>query len=111
MMTDTIHTQAPGRPALAAAGLLAIVSAAAPAWAANEITWRPASSIIRLAKGCGDWAPTWAADGNIYTPYGDCNGVTGKLTPKRSMGLARRQRRDRGRHRHRRPGRARHRPQ
>ena len=71
-MTDTIHTQGPGRAALAAAGLLAIVSAAAPAWAANEITWGPASTIIRLAKGCGDWAPTWAADGNIYTPYGDC---------------------------------------
>src|SRR3954447_7103781 len=89
MMTDTIHTQGPGRAALAAAGLLVIVSAAAPAWAANEITWSPASSIIRLAKGCGDWAPTWAADGNIYTPYGDCWGVTGKLTPKRSMGLGR----------------------
>jgi hypothetical protein len=78
-----------GRAALAAAGLLTIASAAAPAWAANEITWAPASSIIRLAKGCGDWAPTWAADWNIYTPYGDCDGVTGKLTPKRSMGLGR----------------------
>src|SRR3954451_18503338 len=89
MMTDTVHTRAPGRAALAAAGLLAIVSAAAPPWAANEITWSPASSIIRLAKGCGDWAPTWAADGNIYTPYGDCWGVTGTLTPKRSMGLGR----------------------
>ena len=88
-MTDTIHTRGPGWAALAAAGLLAIVSAAAPAWAANEITWAPASSIIRLAKGCGDWAPTWAADGNIYTPYGDCNGVSGTLSPKRSMGLAR----------------------
>ena len=24
----------------------------------------------------------------IYTSYGDCNGVTGQLSPKRSMGLA-----------------------
>jgi hypothetical protein len=42
-----------------------------------------------MAKGCGDWAPTEAADGNIYTPFGDCWGVTGTLTPKRSLGLAR----------------------
>src|SRR4051812_45312668 len=80
-----------GRAALAAAGLLLAggLAAAAPARAGNHITWSPVSTIIRLAKGCGDWAPTWAADGNIYTPFGDCWGVTGKLAPKRSMGLAR----------------------
>jgi hypothetical protein len=53
----------------------------------NAITWD--STVIRKAQGCGDWAPTEAADGNIYTPYGDCWGVTHTLTPKRSMGLAR----------------------
>ena len=52
----------------------------------SAITW--ASAITRLAPGCGDWTPTWAANGLIYTLYGDCNGVTGQLSPKRSMGLA-----------------------
>jgi len=52
----------------------------------SAITW--ASSITRLAKGCGDWTPTWAPDDRLYTMWGDCNGITGKLTVKQSMGLS-----------------------
>jgi hypothetical protein len=55
----------------------------------SAITWRATSSILRLARGCGDFSPTWAADNNLYTAYGDCKGMSGTLTPKRSMGYAR----------------------
>src|SRR5262249_52336344 len=37
----------------------------------DKITWAP--TVARFAKGCGDWTPTWAADGNLYTAWGDCN--------------------------------------
>jgi hypothetical protein len=55
--------------------------------AVDKITW--AATVTRQAKGCGDWTPTWAANGNLYTAWGDCNGVTGLLSPKRSMGFSR----------------------
>jgi hypothetical protein len=54
---------------------------------ARAITW--SSTITRLASGCDAWTPTRAPDGSFYTAYGDCNGASGALSPKRSMGLAR----------------------
>ena len=39
----------------------------------------------RTAAGCDSYTPTWAPDGNLYTLYGDCNGLSGVLSPKRSM--------------------------
>ncbi|MFL5334784.1 MAG: hypothetical protein ACJ8H8_16745 [Geminicoccaceae bacterium] len=52
----------------------------------NAITWAP--EIKRLARGCDALAPTWAANNLIYTSFGDCTGVTGTLSLKRSMGLS-----------------------
>jgi hypothetical protein len=54
----------------------------------TAITWSAASTIKHLASGCDSFSPTWAADGNMYTAYGDCKGVSGTLA-KQSMGLAR----------------------
>ena len=56
------------------------------AGSANAITWE--TTVRRLARGCDAWTPTWAADDRIYTAWGDCNGVSGTLAPKRSMGLS-----------------------
>jgi hypothetical protein len=50
----------------------------------TAITW--SSTITRTATGCDSYTPTWAPDGNLYTLYGDCNGLLGILSPKRSMG-------------------------
>ena len=52
------------------------------------ISWSAPSTITRYAAGCGNFSPTWAPDDQLYSSYGDCNGVTGTLTPKRSMGYA-----------------------
>ena len=53
----------------------------------NAITW--SSTVTRLAGGCDAYSPTWAPDNRLYTSWGDCNGLTGALSPKRSMGLGR----------------------
>jgi hypothetical protein len=73
-------------PALA--GLVVLAGFAAPACrdATNEnlealtassigqITWDPKSEMRQIAssKGCDSWITTWAPDGNLYTPVGDC---------------------------------------
>lgn len=54
----------------------------------TAITWGAPASVLRFAGGCDGFSPTWAADGDMYTAYADCNGVSGALS-KRSMGLAR----------------------
>jgi hypothetical protein len=40
----------------------------------GPITWdsRAAMKQIASTKGCDSWTPTWAADNNLYTAYGDC---------------------------------------
>ena len=55
----------------------------------SAISWSSPTTLTRYAAGCGDFSPTWAPDDQLYSSYGDCNGVTGTLTPKRSMGYAR----------------------
>jgi hypothetical protein len=55
----------------------------------SAISWSPTNTIVRYAAGCDSAEPTWAPDDQLYTSYGDCNGVTGTLTPSRSMGYAR----------------------
>jgi hypothetical protein len=40
----------------------------------GPIQWDPQSQMIQIAStiGCDSWTPTWAADGNLYTAFGDC---------------------------------------
>src|SRR5512133_2484456 len=40
----------------------------------GQITWDPKSEMKQIAssKGCDSWITTWAPDGNLYTPVGDC---------------------------------------
>jgi hypothetical protein len=55
----------------------------AAATVVGPITWDPKSQMKQIAstKGCDSWIPTWAADGNLYTEYGDCRpkGVPQKI--------------------------------
>jgi hypothetical protein len=56
---------------------------------AGTIRWDAKSQMKQVAstRGCDSWTPTWAADGNLYSGYGDCRmrGVPLKL----GMGFAR----------------------
>jgi hypothetical protein len=49
----------------------------------GPITWDAKSLMkqITSSHGCDSWIPTWAADGNLYTEYGDCRpkGVPQKI--------------------------------
>ena len=51
-----------------------------PAGAAQPLTWSGVAA--EAARGCDAFTPELADDG-ATTQYGDCNGLTGKLTPKR----------------------------
>ena len=44
------------------------------------------ASFRQLAKGSDNWATTWAADGSVYTSYGDGDGFGDK---RQSLGFAR----------------------
>lgn len=52
------------------------------------ITWEPASSIERRARGSDNWPMTWADDDAQYTAYGDGNGFEPFVKNKLSMGIA-----------------------
>src|SRR3954468_18947035 len=56
-------------------------------WAANALTW--GRVVASTAAGCDAFTPVRAADGHHYTSFGDCNGLTGTLLPKLSMGFGR----------------------
>jgi hypothetical protein len=49
----------------------------------GPITWDAKSLMKQIPSthGCDSWIPTWAADGNLYTEYGDCRpkGVPQKI--------------------------------
>jgi hypothetical protein len=49
----------------------------------GPITWDAKSLMKQIAstRGCDSWIPTWAANGNLYTEYGDCRpkGVPQKI--------------------------------
>jgi hypothetical protein len=51
--------------------------------AVGSITWDSKSQMKQIAstRGCDSWIPTWAANGNLYTEYGDCRpkGVPQKI--------------------------------
>src|SRR5690242_11763330 len=60
----------------------------APSSIIRGVTWAPAESIVRQAKGGDNWPLTWADDDNLYTAYGDVNGFPPRLQQKLSLGLA-----------------------
>ena len=60
----------------------------------TDITWAPASTIVRLATGgtmrdgSDNWPVTWAQDDCIHTAYGDGYGFEPGLPQKLGMGFA-----------------------
>jgi CubicO group peptidase (beta-lactamase class C family) len=52
------------------------------------ITWAPASTIIRRAKGGDNWPMTWGDDDVLYTAYGDGNGFEPFVPKKLSIGFS-----------------------
>ena len=55
----------------------------------KQITFAPAATIVRRAKGSDNWPMTWADDDALYTAYGDGNGFEPFVPAKLSLGLAR----------------------
>ena len=55
----------------------------------TEVSWAPASEIVRRADGSDNWPITWADDDALYTAYGDGWGFQPKVPEKLSLGLAR----------------------
>lgn len=53
------------------------------------IQFAPASNIIRMGKGGDNWPITWAADGHLYTTYGDGWGFEPKVPEKLGLGFSR----------------------
>ena len=59
-----------------------------PSAVITNITWAPASTIVRQASGSDNWPLTWADDDNLYTAYGDGWGFDPKVPNKLSLGFA-----------------------
>jgi len=55
----------------------------------TAVEFAPAETVLRLAQGGDNWPATWAADGNLYTAYGDGNGFLPGTDIKLSLGLCR----------------------
>ena len=55
----------------------------------RDITWAPASTIVRHAEGSDNWPLTWADDDHLYGAYGDGHGFEPRTPEKLSLGLAR----------------------
>jgi CubicO group peptidase (beta-lactamase class C family) len=55
----------------------------------RAVTWAPAASIVRRARGGDNWPLTWAHDDSLYTAYGDGNGFEPGIPDKLSLGFAR----------------------
>lgn len=55
----------------------------------KEITWAPAATILRRARGSDNWPMTWADDDALYTAYGDGNGFEPFVPAKLSLGFCR----------------------
>lgn len=54
-----------------------------------SLEWAPAKSVVRKAKGGDNWPITWAADGGLYSTYGDGYGFRPFVKEKLSLGLVR----------------------
>ncbi len=53
------------------------------------VRFAPKSEIVRRADGSDNWPLTWAADGTLFTAYGDGWGFEPKVPEKLSLGFAR----------------------
>lgn len=53
------------------------------------LSWAPADTIVRRAKGSDNWPLTWGDDDALYGAYGDGNGFEPFTREKLSLGLAR----------------------
>ncbi len=76
---------------IAAAVTGAVPAATAPYPASQiirEVRWAPADTVLRKASGSDNWPTTTAADGTIYTAYGDGWGFEPKVKEKLSLGFA-----------------------
>ena len=54
----------------------------------GDVRWAPAHTVVRKASGSDNWPMTSAADGAIYTAYGDGWGFKPKVKEKLSLGFA-----------------------
>ena len=55
----------------------------------GEVRWAPPDTVVRKASGSDNWPITSAADGTMYTAYGDGWGFEPKVKEKLSLGFAR----------------------
>jgi len=62
------------------------LACAGEGWAASALSWDRV--VASKAEGCDSFTPTLAPDGNQYTGFSDCTGLTGKRK-KVSLGLGR----------------------
>ena len=60
-----------------------------PSRVITSISWAPASTIVRAARGSDNWPITWGDDDALYTAYGDGWGFDPRTPGKLSLGLAR----------------------
>jgi hypothetical protein len=60
-----------------------------PSPVVTGLTWAPAATIVRKARGCDTWPLTWADDDAMYGTCGDGNGFEPFLPAKMSLALAR----------------------
>ncbi len=63
-------------------------SAAVPRHNIPDITWGPASTIVRKASGSDNWPMTWADDDQQYTAFGDGRGFEPQVSSSLSLGFA-----------------------
>lgn len=54
----------------------------------RRIDWSPVSTIVRRARGGGNWPITWGDDDLLYTAYGDGRGFEPFVDRKLSLGFA-----------------------
>ena len=59
-----------------------------PSRVIDAIAWDGVARIVRLAEGSDNWPNTWAADGDLYTAYGDGWGFNPRVEKKLSLGFA-----------------------
>jgi len=69
--------------------LVPIAAAAGEKRPQEPLSWAPAGTIVRRARGSDNWPITWADDGHLYAAYGDGWGFEPKVPGKLSLGLAR----------------------
>lgn len=59
-----------------------------PSSVIEGIDWAPVESIHRYGSDCDNFPTAWAADGELYTAYGDCRGFPPLRPQKLGMGFA-----------------------